>query len=273
VTADIHYVWADEQVVEERSILNGTVRRFFEHGFSGPLGDRFYAKDQSGSVRQTTNSSQAVVAAFEYSPYGVPQRVLGTEDSPVGFHGYLAFGTMWVTKYRAYDPGLGVWLSADPARWLVSPNHSAFVDGDPVNSVDVDGLQSQPCATTASRELVRGPSIRGRKEPGNWEFSSATSEYSTPPGKIDSLPGTVAICMWKRFVKQPYSFRVIYLDTITCKQCNRTWSFWRFRSERWEGVDFFWEYRPTKSWIPILVDMFVSPEQQCRRGGPPGPVW
>jgi RHS repeat-associated protein len=53
---------------------------------------------------------------------------------------------LYLTEFRAYDPVTGRWLSRDPSGEVSDPegNLYAYVNGDPVNYVDPDGLQAIP---------------------------------------------------------------------------------------------------------------------------------
>jgi RHS repeat-associated protein len=58
-----------------------------------------------------------------------------------------------LTKFRAYDPNIGRWLSKDPlenAEVMQGINLFAYVQNDPVNLVDPSGLQLGPAGPPAT---------------------------------------------------------------------------------------------------------------------------
>ncbi|MBJ7520003.1 MAG: DNRLRE domain-containing protein [Solirubrobacteraceae bacterium] len=103
-----------------------------------------YVTDELGSVRRVVNTASGVVAqAVDYDPYGV---VLADTDpgfQPFGFTGGLIDPDTGHVRlgYREYDPTLGRWLSKDPIDFDGGDtNLYAYVAGDPINTIDPDGL-------------------------------------------------------------------------------------------------------------------------------------
>src|SRR5207244_1334355 len=102
-------------------------------------------RDHLGSVRELVDANGTVRAQYEYDPFGRRTRVQGDLDSDFGFTGHFYdSGTgLYLAKYREYDPSLGRWLSRDPlanAELVEGSNLYAYVSNDPVNRVDVLGL-------------------------------------------------------------------------------------------------------------------------------------
>lgn len=59
--------------------------------------------------------------------------------------------------HRFYDPETGRYISADPIGLAGGMNLYAYVGGDPVNAVDINGLSNQQgvCATSFCIEKLR----------------------------------------------------------------------------------------------------------------------
>jgi RHS repeat-associated protein len=76
----------------------------------------YFTHDHLGSVREMTNTSGALVARYDYDPYGRRTLVSGTDLADFGFTGdyYHATSGLNLTLYRAYDANLGCWLRRDP---------------------------------------------------------------------------------------------------------------------------------------------------------------
>jgi len=104
------------------------------------------ATDPTGAPAGTPNAGEAS-ATYEYDPFGNalgatghaaarnPFRFSTTYQDPVT--GFSYYG------YRFYDPGHGRWLNRDPIAEAGGLNLYGFVGNDPVNAVDVLGMDPQ----------------------------------------------------------------------------------------------------------------------------------
>jgi RHS repeat-associated protein len=95
------------------------------------------------------NSSGTIVARYSYDPYGRTTLVSGSNLATFQFTGDYAHLTsgLNLTKYRAYDPNTGRWLSRDPlknAETSQGPNLYEYVGNNPVKWTDPEGLQAVP---------------------------------------------------------------------------------------------------------------------------------
>jgi RHS repeat-associated protein len=101
--------------------------------------------DQVGSVRLVVDASTGAVAQrIDYDAFGTPTYVTGPPDfQPFGFAGGLADRDTGLVRFgaRDYDPRVGRWTSKDPIGFEGGYNHYAYVLADPVNGIDVDGLE------------------------------------------------------------------------------------------------------------------------------------
>ena len=121
----------------------------------------FLHTDMLGSIRAVTDSAGQVVARFDYEPFGL----LIEESSPASAGGERYTGKpldaelgLYYFGARYYDPGLGRFITADPARdglnWYV------YCDNNPGARVDPDGHQSQTATWAGSMSwliLADGP--------------------------------------------------------------------------------------------------------------------
>jgi len=101
-----------------------------------------------------TTWTHAVTSKEAYAPFGEAYNEAGTPDRSftgqdqdvASASGSLGSGT-YDFLFRKYDPAAGRWLSPDPAGWAVvsqadpqSLNRYAYVENQPTNAVDPDGL-------------------------------------------------------------------------------------------------------------------------------------
>lgn len=140
------WVWGGgPQPIEERDASNAVTKRFY-----AGLGEQiagvnyYYAADHLGSIREMTDGAGAVRARYSYGPYGQRTKVSGDLEASYGFTGFLRHQAsgLDLTVYRAYDANLGRWLSRDPIGEGDGPNLYAFVQNNPINYFDPDGMQA-----------------------------------------------------------------------------------------------------------------------------------
>ncbi|QTY25165.1 RHS repeat protein, partial (plasmid) [Ralstonia solanacearum] len=81
-------------------------------------GSLIYARNHLGSVTDTLTPDGRAVTHTEYGPYGELVKSQGRAEyrSDFGYAGmqYHAASGMYLTLFRAYDPGTGRWVSRDP---------------------------------------------------------------------------------------------------------------------------------------------------------------
>jgi RHS repeat-associated protein len=142
-------VWSGREICEERDTSGAVTKRLFRQGVkleSGPnAGVYFYTRDHLASIRELTDANGNVRARYTYDPYGRRTRVAGDLDADFGFAGmfWSSEANLALAHFRVYDPELGRWLSRDPlvnAELREGPNLYAYVNNDPVNTTDPEGL-------------------------------------------------------------------------------------------------------------------------------------
>ena len=158
-----HFVWCGGRICEERDAAGGNVtKRYFPQGMkveTGPAsGSYFYTRDHLGSVRELTDSAGNVRARYAYDPYGRRTLLTGNVAADFGFAGmfWSPEAGLALTRFRAYDPELGRWLSRDPlghAEVRQGPNLYAYVGNDPIDNTDPLGL----CTGSSLCACLRSP--------------------------------------------------------------------------------------------------------------------
>jgi RHS repeat-associated protein len=102
---------------------------------------RYLLGDGLGSVRQAVNESGAVVAYYEFDPYGSPVNNT-TGGEPYGFTGewWESYISLLHLRARYYNPEIGAFISKDP---IESEPPYLYVRGNSVNVTDPTGQCAQ----------------------------------------------------------------------------------------------------------------------------------
>jgi len=132
-------------VASATSTAEWVTASFYPGGMQKGGANYYFVSDARGSVRWVFDRTNALIAQYDYDPWGR----LGYSASSIplppifGFGGYFYHqpSALWLTEYRAYDPDLGRWLSPDPIEEDGGDNLYEYVENDPVNSIDPLGLQ------------------------------------------------------------------------------------------------------------------------------------
>jgi RHS repeat-associated protein len=121
----------------------------------------YYARDHLGSIRDELDPTGQSLARYDYAPYG---EFIDAPPTPpafgyAGMH-YHAPSGLYLTKFRAYDPQTGRWLSRDPIEEAGGINLYGYVGGNPVSYTDPLGLASTGAACV-SECVATGGSLGG----------------------------------------------------------------------------------------------------------------
>ena len=87
VTSTKQFVWAGDQLCEERDASGNVTKRFFNQGEQIGGTNYYYTRDHLGSVREMTDGSGNTVAAYSYDPYGRATKTQGSLDSDMQYAG------------------------------------------------------------------------------------------------------------------------------------------------------------------------------------------
>ena len=140
------WVWCDgPQPSEERDVSNAVTRRFYAAGEQIGSSAYFFTTDHLRTIREMTDATGAIRARYDYDPYGRVTKLSGDLEADSGFTGFYRHQAsgLWLTLYRAYDANLGRWLSRDPISEDGGLNLYAYVAGNPINAVDLLGLEDE----------------------------------------------------------------------------------------------------------------------------------
>ncbi|MEP5508150.1 MAG: RHS repeat-associated core domain-containing protein [Erythrobacter sp.] len=155
---------------------------------------KFLYTDRRGSVVSSFSRFAQNLSINSYDEFGVPGPSSGIENT--GRFRYT--GQLWIPelgayhyKARAYSPGLGRFLQADPIGYGDGPNMYAYVGNDPVNSMDPSGLfDIRVCGAPRSitRTKTRSVTIDGVTSTGTYDvISEVPNCYMVNVGVLDSI--------------------------------------------------------------------------------------
>jgi len=152
------FVYDGYKLIEERDALDGgsLVRQYAWQpealGRDVPLtvhdaasnATYYYHTDANKNVTELTDESGAVVAHYEYSPFGTVTRATGpfAADNPFRFSSEFSddeTGLIYY-NYRYYSPELDRWISRDPIEELGGCNLYGICLNNTINSFDSKGL-------------------------------------------------------------------------------------------------------------------------------------
>jgi RHS repeat-associated protein len=104
-------------------------------------GAAYLGKDILGSIRSVSNSQAGLEDRYEYDAFGKPYKGDLENGMSLGYTGkpYDTATGMYNYGYRDYKPENARFTTLDPVR--DGANWFAYVNNDPVNWVDIDGLK------------------------------------------------------------------------------------------------------------------------------------
>ena len=116
----------------------------------------FYINDHLGTPQQLITADGTVVWQAAYLPFGEAQLRVGTITNNLRFPGqyYDAETGLHYNWNRYYNPDTGRYLSPDPIGLEGGLNLYAYVENDPVNWMDPEGLEAiVVCKDSGSVEI------------------------------------------------------------------------------------------------------------------------
>jgi RHS repeat-associated protein len=141
-----------------------------------------YVLDSEGNVAQRTDSSGAVASDHLFDVHGVGLN--GALTEPFGYNAQFGYYTDYETGLqllgqRYYDPSTGRFLTRDPISYSGGINLYNYVQNNPSNAIDPDGLIG----------IIDYPALFRRLD----QISQAYGPGSASAGQAMTIAGTVAV--------------------------------------------------------------------------------
>ncbi|WP_176014695.1 RHS repeat-associated core domain-containing protein [Victivallis sp. Marseille-Q1083] len=182
LTSHIRFVYDGYKLIEELNGVsnNAVLRRYVWQSvmLDTPLTvfdvaankTYFYHTDANKNVTDLTDSTGAIVAHYEYSPFGQLVKSSGTYANTNVFTWSSEYADretdLIYYNFREYDPKLGRWLTRDTENEKEQLNLMCFVGNDPINNWDYLGLKNQSFVPSEDFGQLPGvPSKRLRAYP------------------------------------------------------------------------------------------------------------
>jgi RHS repeat-associated protein len=182
-----------------------------------------------------TDQGAAVVWAADYLPFGTADVSVGSVDNNLRFAGqyYDNETGLHYNWNRYYDPSLGRYLRYDPIGLDGGINPYIYVDNNPINIFDPNGLKK--CVLLWSLPIDWDYSVREKwTDEGKWGLASVYTEGGWGRGR-HGLPWVTAVCRCTKTMtgKRRTEFKILWNDHYFCiHKCEET----RENRKRWETV-------------------------------------
>ncbi|HEY9680654.1 MAG TPA: RHS repeat-associated core domain-containing protein [Oculatellaceae cyanobacterium] len=183
VTSTKQFIWDADRLCEERDSSGNVTKQFFALGQTITGTPYYYTRDQVNSVREMTDASGNIVAAYSYTPDGRATKLQGnTVNSDFGYAGMYAHlpSGLKLAIHRDYYPVLGRWLNRDPVGERAGANLYAYVGNHPIDTRDPLGLGPYGLGFDWNSGITWG-------NWGGWNYTNGgVGRY----GELDPFPGS-----------------------------------------------------------------------------------
>ena len=198
-STETRYLWCGAAICQTRDGSDTVTAKLFTEGEYRPSGTKkyLYLTDHLGSVRDVIDlATTALVAAFDYTPYGAIARSYGSVTPLYQWAMLMADPNngLYISVTRAYNPLYGKWINRDPIKESGGINLYGYVGASPLFATDPLGLATCKCQAPESggNRLDSGEKIctytctcTGCQESFTIDYSAGSSGRAMCIGQVD----------------------------------------------------------------------------------------
>ena len=173
-------------------------------GYGGGIGDVVYTENGSsgereyflynaiGSTSALTDDSGSVISTTNYGAWGAETGTTGSSENVRKFSTKERSASIGLDYFgfRYYDPGLGRFLTRDPAGYPDGPNNYLYCMNSPVNKLDPQGLASRRWEEDLLQKLWEGLARQRHLELKAKREKEAKSISRIAQRRVEALGGT-----------------------------------------------------------------------------------
>ena len=173
-------------------------------GYGGGIGDVVYTENGSsgereyflynaiGSTSALTDDFGSVISTTNYGAWGAETGTTGSSENVRKFSTKERSASIGLDYFgfRYYDPGLGRFLTRDPAGYPDGPNNYLYCMNSPVNKLDPQGLASRRWEEDLLQKLWEGLARQRHLELKAKREKEAKSISRIAQRRVEALGGT-----------------------------------------------------------------------------------
>lgn len=182
------FAYAGNSIVEETNSAGSVVARYSQAlNIDEPLAilrggaTSYFDADGLGSVTSLSNSTGSVAQTYTFDSFGKQIASSGSLTNPFHYTGreFDPETNLYFYRARYYDTATGRFVSEDPLE--SGPNFYAYVENDPIDGIDPDGLR-------CIRKFILVTAYCDKKPGSDWPYFKPRKGR---PGRIAG-PGIIA---------------------------------------------------------------------------------
>ncbi len=151
----------------------------------------YFHNDQLGTPQVVTDNTQQVVWKGEYGPFGECTETINLVEQNIRFPGqYFDEETgLHYNYFRTYDVTLGRYLVSDPAKLIGGLNTYGYVNQNPVNNYDEEGLFAVQVIKIIVKKTLKRKAKSPRKSPTKPDRRKGVWNCAVVACCNDNIPG------------------------------------------------------------------------------------
>ncbi len=194
-TTTARNLWCGDKVCQTRTSADVVTRRHYAEGEHNiATGQKLvYMQDQLGSVRDVLDATTgALVASYDYGPYGGITRSWGTANTDYRYAGLFFHPNsgLNLATYRGYDGATGRFLNRDPVRERGGISLYAYTNGSPIFRTDFLGLSDDQQCFPQTLACPSKPPVNNPEWRPYWGKGGSTLFHCGGSGYLEDRPAS-----------------------------------------------------------------------------------